>query len=99
MLKSGLGDYTQFRCTSNFVLGSVHYLAAGSQHDDRGMGVGFDVTGLDEGIQIIYVYIIRWETGRRKGKSQEMDWRLPWSEDLCLTSIFLCRFGRRRNRW
>jgi hypothetical protein len=56
---------------------------------------------MSAGIMIMLILdmnIIPLAAGRQKGESQEMEWRVSESDKLCLTSIFLCRIRRPRNR-
>ena len=93
MLKSGFRTYpynTQFGCTSNyFALVSAH------SGDFLKVSVGWDVAGRNTSIQVVYESYFRWEAVRQRGESQEtqeIQGRVSWSENLCLTCDFFVSF-------
>ncbi len=93
MLKSGFRTYpynTQFGCTSNyFALVSAH------SGDFLKVSVGWDVAGRNTSIQVVYESYFRWEAVGQRGESQEtqeIQGRVSWSENLCLTCDFFVSF-------
>ncbi len=93
MLKSGFRTYpynTQFGCTSNyFALVSAH------SGDFLKVIVGWDVAGRNTSIQVEYESYFRWEAAGQRGESQEtqeIQGRVSWSENLCLTCDFFVSF-------
>ena len=93
MLKSRFRTYpynTQFGCTSNyFALVSAH------SGDFLKVSVGWDVAGRNTSIQVVYESYFRWEAVGQRGESQEtqeIQGRVSWSENLCLTCDFFVSF-------